>query len=608
MIEKMKVVSIVAQASQKQALLDGLRKLGLLHIREKKAADPACLQRIADLSSTELALQEYAPETPDAEILSDAAFEALYTKVRAVLDGRQALSAQRAALVGQAENLRKWGSFDPADFAWLRQHGLDVRIYRLDKKSLAALAADGSTPFIRLMPVDKMETVALWSPLPAGISADAFSVPDKGLSQLEQEIAALEQQMADGEALLRQAAAQIPSFQAQILRAQNAAEYSSVQNTAASEGALVWLSGYIPAENVEEFKAAAAENRWAWAMDDPPDDDELVPTKVRYNKVTRLMIPIFDILGVVPGYREYDISFWFLAFFALFFAMILGDAGYGVLLLIGAAALTVKTRKLSNATMLLWVLSIATIIWGALTGTWFGLEAAMDVPLLRAVTVPILANYPQYFGLTATVQQNAIMKFCFILGTVQLSLACVMNIKRKLTERNLSWIADLGWLAAICAIYFLALYLVIGENVPLAPVGATVGVGFVLVVLFGGMAPGKSFSQGLKAGLADAFTVFLNTISAFGNVMSYIRLFAVGMASLAIAQSFNNMAAGFEGPLVIVAALIMIVGHALNLVMGFLSVVVHGVRLNLLEFSGQLGMEWAGIAYEPFKKLDKIKK
>ena len=582
MIEKMKVVSVVAQASQKAALLDGLRKLGLLHIREKKAADPACLQRIADLSSTELALHEYAPEMPGAELLSDRDFEALYTQVRAVLDGRQALTAQRAALVNQAENLRKWGSFDPADFDWLRQHGLDLHIYRLDKKSLAALSADGSTPFIRLTPVEKMETVALWGPLPEGISADAFTVPDKGLAQIEQEITALDQQMADGEALLRKAAAYLPSFQAQILKAQNAAAYSAVQNTAASEGALVWLTGYVPADNVDEFKAAAAANRWAWAMDDPAGDDELVPTKVRYNKVTRLMVPIFDILGVVPGYREYDISFWFLAFFSLFFAMILGDAGYGVLLLIGAVILTVKSHKLSDATMLLWVLSIATIIWGALTGTWFGLESAMEVPILRAVTVPILANYPEYFGVEATVQQNAIMKFCFILGTVQLSLAC--------------------------AIYFLALYLVIGENIPLAPVGACVGVGFVLVVLFGGMAPGKSFSQGLKAGLADAFTVFLNTISAFGNVMSYIRLFAVGMASLAIAQSFNNMTAGFEGPLVIVAALIMIVGHALNLVMGFLSVVVHGVRLNLLEFSGQLGMEWAGIAYEPFKKQDKIKK
>lgn len=608
MIEKMKVVSIVAQASQKDALLDGLKKLGLLHVREKQCAGPDCLQRISDLSAVELALQEYAPETPSQALLSDEDFEALYQGAKATLENRQTLSTQRAALAARAEALEKWGDFSPQDFDFLRSHGLDLHIYRMDKKTLARLRADQDVPFLRLTPVEKMEVVALWSPLPEGISGNEFQVPTKSLGELRQEIAALDQQAADGEALLRRAAAELPSFRAQILKAQNAMEYSSVRNTAVSEGGLTWLTGYVPADNVDAFKAAAAEHHWAWVMDDPADDDELVPTKVRYNKVTRLMVPIFDILGVVPGYREYDISFWFLAFFSLFFAMILGDAGYGMLLLIGAAILTIKTRKLSDATLLLWVLSIATVIWGTLTGTWFGLESAMKVPLLRALTIPILANYPEYFGVSATVQQNAIMKFCFILGTVQLSLACIMSIKRKLTERNLSWIADLGWLVAICAIYFLALYLVIGENIPLAPVGACVGIGFVLVVVFGGMAPGKSFSQGLKAGLADAFTVFLNTISAFGNVMSYIRLFAVGMASLAIAQSFNNMAAGFEGPLVIVAALIMIVGHALNLVMGFLSVVVHGVRLNLLEFSGQLGMEWAGIAYDPFKNQDKIKK
>ena len=152
------------------------------------------------------------------------------------------------------------------------------------------------------------------------------------------------------------------------------------------------------------------------------------------------------------------------------------------------------------------------------------------------------------------------------------------------------------------------LYLVIGQQVNLIPVACVVIAGFLLVVCFGGMAPDKTFGQGLKAGLGNAFTVFLNTISAFGNIMSYIRLFAVGMASLAIAQSFNNMAFGFKGPLVIAAILILLIGHGLNIVMGLLSVVVHGVRLNLLEFSGQLGMEWAGIAYDPFKKRDKIKK
>ena len=89
MIEKMKVVSIVAQASQKDALLDGLKKLGLLHIREKQGADPGCLQRISDLSAVELALQEYAPETPSQALLSDEDFEALYQGAKAALENRQ---------------------------------------------------------------------------------------------------------------------------------------------------------------------------------------------------------------------------------------------------------------------------------------------------------------------------------------------------------------------------------------------------------------------------------------------------------------------------------------------------------------------------------------
>ena len=88
--------------------------------------------------------------------------------------------------------------------------------------------------------------------------------------------------------------------------------------------------------------------------------------------------------------------------------------------------------------------------------------------------------------------------------------------------------------------------------------------------------------------------------------MSYIRLFAVGMAGLAIAQSFNDIASGFKGPMVIIGVIVVIIGHALNLVMGFLSVVVHGVRLNVLEFSGQVGLEWTGIPYEPFKENEKL--
>ena len=266
----------------------------------------------------------------------------------------------------------------------------------------------------------------------------------------------------------------------------------------------------------------------------------------------------------------------------------------------------IKTRKNNTGTFLLFILSAATIIWGAITGTWFGLEQAMDVPFLRALVVPNFSNYPELFGVSTSNQQNMIMKFSFSIGAIQMSLGTLIAIKRKISAKNLSWIADLGWLIAVCAMYLLALYLIIGENIPMKPVFGLIGVAFVLVVIFGEMGPDKTFGQGLKAGLGSAFTQFLNTISCFGNVMSYIRLFAVGMAGLAISQSFNSIAASLGGPLVILAVIVVLFGHALNLVMCFLSVAVHGVRLNVLEFSGQVGLEWSGIPYEPFKENDKI--
>jgi V/A-type H+-transporting ATPase subunit I len=235
------------------------------------------------------------------------------------------------------------------------------------------------------------------------------------------------------------------------------------------------------------------------------------------------------------------------------------------------------------------------------------MESAMQVPFLKALVIPNFANYPEYFGVTATEQQNTIMKFAFSIGAIQMALGSILSIKKKIPEKDLSWVADVGWTIAVISMYLLALYLVIGENINITPVFAGVGVAFVLVVLFGGMSPDKTFGQGLKSGLADAFTVFLNTISCFGNVMSYIRLFAVGMASLAIAQSFNDIAAGFSGPLVVLGIIVVLIGHGLNIIMAFLSVVVHGVRLNVLEFSGQVGLEWTGVAYEPFKMNDKIK-
>ena len=605
MIEKMKIVHILAAESHKADMLDSVRDLGLVHIAEKKAADPAVADRFSNLTKTLTQLKELPSASSEKPAVSDEEFEVLDGKVRDAIASKKTLLQAKDNAALEAEKLKGWGDFVPEEIEALAKDGVEFHFYRMGKKEFGLLSENQDISFIRLSPVDKMETVAVIGKLDPSFPATEFVVPARGYSQLIRDIAEDEASIRECDETLKDASRYLKSYEDQILKTKNDVEYSAASCTTENDSGLIWLTGYIPEVNVEQFRNAAADNGWAYAMDDVAEDDENVPTKIRYTKLTALIQPVFDILGTVPGYREYDISFWFLCFFALFFAMIIGDAGYGVLFLIGAVVLHIKSKKVTNAILLLYVVSAATIIWGALTGTWFGWEGAMKIPFLKSLVIPSFANYPEYFGVSATEQQNAIMKFCFIIGTVQLSLACVMNIRRKIGEHNLSWIADLGWFLSINALYYVVLFLVIGENVNLGVSAVIVGIGFILVVLFAGMSPDKTFGQGLKAGLGNAFTDFLDTISAFGNVMSYIRLFAVGMASLAIAQSFNNMAAGFDGPLVIVGAIIVVIGHVLNIVMGFLSVVVHGVRLNLLEYSGQLGMEWSGTAYEPFQKLKK---
>ena len=607
MIEKMKAVCIVAQDSHKEELLTTLRDLGILHIAEKQAADADVLKRFSMLSHLSLELKDYAKEeNGETTTLSDEQFEQMYQNTVRALEQMTMIKEKRTDLVLEAERIKMWGDFDAPMVKRLCDQ-LDMHFYRMEKREYKRIKQDAHIKWIRLSPVEKMETVAVFGRLDTSVRAMEFVIPPKGLSQLQEEIKHCELQLSSCEAVLREAAGHLNSYAAQLLKTQNDAEYSSADRSLAYQNGLVWITGYIPDAEKEAFINAAKEHNWAWLMNDVQQGDENVPTKIRYNKLTALIKPVFDILGTVPGYAEYDISFWFLAFFTLFFAMIIGDAGYGLLFLIGTVAVHIKSKHVTNVTLLFYLLSGATVVWGALTGTWFGLEGAMNIPLLKSLVIPSFANYPEYFGLSATTTQNSVMKFCFSIGVIQLALACVMNIKRKISRHNLSWLSDLGWLLSISALYLMVLYLVIGQNIQFGIVGAVVGLGFLLVVLFGGMEPGKTFGQGLKAGLGNTFTAFLDTISAFGNVMSYIRLFAVGMASLAIAQSFNNMASGFHGALVIVGAIIMIIGHVLNIVMGFLSVVVHGVRLNLLEFSGQLGMEWSGTAYNPFRDRTKNK-
>jgi V/A-type H+-transporting ATPase subunit I len=237
--------------------------------------------------------------------------------------------------------------------------------------------------------------------------------------------------------------------------------------------------------------------------------------------------------------------------------------------------------------------------WGAITGTWFGSVAIAQIPFFKSLIIPQIASFPEVFPNIEVNPQEKVQLICFILAIIQLGLASILNFIDNLPK--LKAFEHLGWFAMTTGAFTLVLNLVLGLPMPSWSI-YVLATGFVLIVMFSAQEDGKSFVKGLLGGLGGAFNTFLDAISSFSNIISYIRLFAVGMATVAIASSFNDMAAGMmHGPAIIGGIIVLLIGHGLNIIMGLLSVMVHGIRLNLLEFSGQLGLEWTGYKYEPFK-------
>jgi len=189
------------------------------------------------------------------------------------------------------------------------------------------------------------------------------------------------------------------------------------------------------------------------------------------------------------------------------------------------------------------------------------------------------------------------MMLCFLIGAIHLTIAHVWNAIAL--APSLQALAQLGWIGLVWSMYFTAMNMVVQQPLP----------GLFMPLILGSIALILLFMTPLKAMKKDWINhaMFpLSIVNCFVDIVSYIRLFAVGLASLSVAQSFNNMAmqVGLSRiwtiPLV---ALILLLGHGLNIILCALGILVHGVRLNTLEFSLHKNLEWKGIPYRPFARM-----
>ncbi|MCL2389608.1 MAG: hypothetical protein FWC85_04425, partial [Elusimicrobia bacterium] len=416
---------------------------------------------------------------------------------------------------------------------------------------------------------------------------------------------------------------------AEQIEFQTASEDMRTLENVPAQSAVSWISGFVPIGKVDLLKDTAVKNGWALMLSDPAPTD-FPPTQLQNGTVARIIQPLFSFLGTLPAYREFDISLSYLIFFGIFFAMILGDAGYGVVIMLlalgGGLSYKKKNGAFPDLAKLLLFLSFTTIAWGAVTGSWFMVSHTSLPAFLRVLILPPFNNtgpvmqFPLFlqdiFRLPAEVPMDefktrwSIQFLCFTIALVQLTLARGKRIMRLLP--SLTAVAQVGWLLFVSGIYFLVLTMLLGIEFPQFAFWL-MGLGFGLVLIFSEQ-HGGNFFVNIGKGFAGLFPIFLKAISCFADVISYIRLFAVGMAGAMIGITFNQMAFPESGLGVgmifvirlVLAVVLVVFGHGLNLMLASLSVIVHGVRLNLLEYAGNhLDMEWSGYAYNPFKQKTK---
>ncbi|NLC51040.1 MAG: hypothetical protein GX764_01880 [Firmicutes bacterium] len=619
MIVKMKKTFMVIQAKDKEATLNSLRELGVLHLEDFQFSSPAVEAVTAERSRVAAAyhfLADFKSREEASPLFSDP--REVTEKVLELCEALQEAEDKAISLAKEISDLEKWGDFDPEDFNLLASKGYCVKVYTAPQEQLEQVS-DLKGDIVILQKGKVSVTFAVIAREPFSLeNFEEFTLPAKSLSTLIAERKQLMMQIKGIKAEASRYHAARPLLKQYMDYLNAELEYEVARANVVEEGNLAAIVGYIPVDQVELVKTWAARQAIGIAITDPAEDDH-VPTLIRNPRWLEIIKPVFNFLGTVPGYRELDISLFFLSFFILFFAMIINDAAYGAIFFLGGLGVVLfskfNKRRHPLVAALFTCLGLATVVWGTLNGSWFGSpELIKGTFLEKLVYPPFIEGFSVYNPsgelYTVLTGQDVIKLLCFVIALIHLTIAQVWNFLQELANRSLKAVAQFAWIGINFGLFYLVLNMVMYFDLDQAlGAGGLIGRvslililgGLGLVVLFGSQQ--GNFAKGILAGLGDLLPTALDTVSAFGDLISYIRLFAVGLAGAEIASSFNNMASGLlEGNTFIIGVLILVFGHALNFVLCILGVLVHGIRLNMLEFSGRLGMEWSGREFRPFKK------
>lgn len=606
MITKMKKLSFLIHSKEYEGFLEHLRSLGVVHVIQKQqgAVQNEELQEDLNLLSrcrNAIRELESSAKTVADGAVSDSVKNFTFDTPAKVLERFDIICADKIvqeqtlqALSRDRAQLLPWGDFEPAKIERLAAAGYKIGFYTCPLRAFKDewVAQYGVVEIERDKQKVNFVTVTHTDVVP-DIDAEQVHLPHISLSAVEADMDKTKAAIDAIPAKLAQLAqVGIPVLEKAVKELENNIDFGRVRLTGEKLAAdsLMLLEGWIPADDVDYVSKALDMKGVFFDVDDPQPDDD-IPIQLSNNKFAKLFEPLTK-LYMLPTYQELDLTLFFAPFFMLFFGLCLGDTGYGLLMIVALPIFT-KLFQLINPNFSKWLVVLfgaSTMLCGLLSGTFFGFNMYdLDIPFVQKMKGILYTDNSTMFTVSLCIGVVQIL-FGMAIKAVNLSIQC--GVKYAL--------GTIGWLVLLITV---GVSVLSGLEFSNPVVMGILIAAAVLIFLFN--SPGKNPLLNIGLGLWDTYNMATGLL---GDVLSYVRLFALGLSGGILANVFNSMAVGMapDNPVAgfIVMVLIFVIGHALNIFMNILGAIVHPMRLTFVEFFKNSGYTGGGTEYKPFKAIE----
>ncbi|MGL4852424.1 MAG: V-type ATP synthase subunit I [Phocaeicola sp.] len=603
----MKKLSFLVYHKEYEQFLNEVRELGVVHIAEKQRAelDDTLLELKQKNNLYKDQLDEmlaYAGNEVNQQIdksLTADELQGTYTKLQHKLQG---LTQKLPLLEKELDSFDVWGDFDWCKVKELKKLGWKMKFYTCKQAAFDpewvekynAIQLDEQLGRLYFITLSKEEVE---------IDAEPIRLPKKSVSELQLEKQSLNQEIEKAtEALKSFSATHYSTWKEYYRELLEATDLEKVRKNSEpmAEASVIFLEGWIPAENEGAVRDYLTKSGAYFEIRDALKEDN-APIKLKNNAFSKMYEVITKMYGM-PEYGEFDPTPLLAPFFTLFFAFCVGDAGYGLLLILLGFILKKKmAASMAGMMNLVITLGIATTVLGTVFGTLFGIN-------LIEANIPWLSNVKQYM---VTMDQQ--MYLALAIGVIHILFAMTVKaVSSTVRYGFLNSLSEWGWL--LCVVGFIATggLMYLERITPELAEWSFIVVGSISAIgifLFNNIK--RNIFVNIGAGLWDSYNMATGLV---GDVLSYIRLYALGLASGMLGVVFNQLAFMIDieiGALPIVGTIltaiccgaILIFGHTLNIGMACLSAFVHPLRLTFVEYFKNSGYQGKGKSYKPFSSI-----